>query len=161
MQNTRPLPPEPQTDHIQMLMTEEEQVQDVGSPFTASPPGVTSPLLINAPVIVFTGSHPAVTANLQGEQKGSSSLLQTTAPSLTSALQATLATQTTAHLVVIPGSGKRKPARQRKREKATFKRRMSPRLRQSIVLLSILAVTVTTLLSLAPLANGEGASPFF
>jgi hypothetical protein len=161
MQNTRPLPSESQPDLTQMFMMEGEQAQDVGAQLTASAPGVTSPLIINAPVILFTGSHPAVTANLQGDQKGSSSLLQSTAPSLTSALQATLATQTTAHLVVIPGSGKRKPARQRKREKATFKRRMSPRLRQSIVLLTILAVTVMTLLSLAPLANGEGASPFF
>lgn len=164
MQNTRPLPPEPQPDPNQIAMTEGEQAPGVGAAhsahqFIARASGSTSPLIINAPVILFTGSHPAVTANLQGDQKGSSSLLQSTAPSLTSALQATLATQTTAHLVVIPGSREHKRARQTKREKAISK--LSPRLRQSIVLLSILVVTVTTLLSLAPLANGEGTSPFF
>src|SRR3989440_2520674 len=67
-------------------------------------------------------------------------------------------TSTTGCIVRIPGSRKRTPTTE---ELPAPARRMSPRLRQGIILVTVLFVMITTLLSLAPLDNGQSAFPFF
>ena len=67
-------------------------------------------------------------------------------------------TSTTGCIVRIPGSRKRTPTTE---ELPVPVRRMSPRLRQGIILVTVLFVMITTLLSLAPLDNGQSAFPFF
>jgi hypothetical protein len=73
--------------------------------------------------------------------------------SLIAALQSTLGQDTNGRIVVIPGEKKRKKAV----EKHTPARRiMSTRLRHGIVLSVVLFVLVSTLVSLSPLASGQG-----
>ncbi len=67
-------------------------------------------------------------------------------------------TSTTGCIVRIPGSRKRTPTTE---DLPVPARRMSPRLRQGIILVTVLFVMITTLLSLAPLDNGQSAFPFF
>ena len=67
-------------------------------------------------------------------------------------------TSTTGRIFRIPGSRKRTPVTEELPKSA---RRMSTRLRQGIVLATVLFVMITTLLSLAPLDNGQSAFPFF
>src|SRR5947209_19639694 len=68
------------------------------------------------------------------------------------------ATSTAGRNFRIPGSRKRTPVTEELPKSA---RRMSTRLRQGIVLTTVLFVMITTLLSLAPLDNGQSAFPFF
>src|SRR3989442_9095801 len=67
-------------------------------------------------------------------------------------------TSTTGCIVRIPGSRKRTPTTE---DLPVPARRMSPRLRQGIIFVTVLFVMITTLLSLAPLDNGQSAFPFF
>src|SRR5438874_10095271 len=67
-------------------------------------------------------------------------------------------TSTTGCIIRIPGSRKRTPTTE---ELPVPARRMSHRLRQGIILVTVLFVMITTLLSLAPLNNGQSAFPFF
>jgi len=67
-------------------------------------------------------------------------------------------TSTTGCIVRIPGSRKRTPVTE---ELPKPGRRMSSHLRQGIILVTVLFVMITTLLSLAPLENGQRAFPFF
>lgn len=62
------------------------------------------------------------------------------------------------HVVRIPGARK---AAAKTQTLPQSRKRMSPRLRHSIVLVAILFVTVFTLLSLAPLATGQSPFPLF
>ena len=78
----------------------------------------------------------------------------TTTQSLVAALQATVKPKTTKPIVIIPGAKKRSKAAQ---EAAPSTRRMHLRLRHGIVLGTIFLVLLTTLLSLAPLDNGQGS----
>ncbi len=82
-----------------------------------------------------------------------------TAPSLLDALQATMSTRATTQtrIVVIPGAKKQTATL----PSPTKARRIPPKLRIAITLGSILAVMVMTLLSLAPLDNGQSGLPFF
>src|SRR5690348_12785178 len=76
--------------------------------------------------------------------------------SLLNALQSTITTPTTGRLVVIPGSKKRKKT---VKAQASQQRRMNPRLRVIIIWGIILIVLGYTLLSLTPLASGQGSFP--
>jgi hypothetical protein len=76
--------------------------------------------------------------------------------SLLNALQSTITTNTTGRLVVIPGSKKRKKTG---KAEASKRRRMNPRLRLGIIWGIILIVLGYTLLSLTPLASGQGSFP--
>src|SRR6266568_8184877 len=67
-------------------------------------------------------------------------------------------TSTTGCIIRIPGSRKRTPTTE---ELPVPAQRMSHRLRQGIILVTVLFVMITTLLSLAPLDNGQSAFPFF
>jgi hypothetical protein len=81
------------------------------------------------------------------------------APSLIAALQATIPSSTTGRLTVIPAEVKRPRAQERQGGKqATHGPRLSTRLRQAIVISSIFIVLMITLVSLAPLDNGQ--TPF-
>ena len=61
-------------------------------------------------------------------------------------------------MVRIPGSRKRTPTTE---ELPNPTRRISHRLRHSVALATLLLVTLITLLSLAPLDNGQSAFPLF
>lgn len=76
--------------------------------------------------------------------------------SLLNALQSTIAAPPTGRLVVIPGSKKRKKVG---KAEASKRRRMNPRLRVGIIWGIILLVLGYTLLSLTPLAAGQGSFP--
>jgi hypothetical protein len=81
------------------------------------------------------------------------------APSLIAALQATIPSSTTGRLTVIPAEVKRPRAQERQAGKqAAHGPRLSARLRQAIVISSIFTVLMITLVSLAPLDNGQ--TPF-
>src|SRR2546423_15026138 len=67
-------------------------------------------------------------------------------------------TSSTGCIIRIPGSRKRTPTTE---ELPVPARRMSHRLRQGIILVTVLFVMITTLLSLAPLNNGRSAFPVF
>jgi Transglycosylase SLT domain len=76
--------------------------------------------------------------------------------SLLTALQGTMTTNTSERLLVIPGS---KKFRKTDDLKAGERRRMNPRLRLGIVYGILLVVLGYTLLSLSPLAAGQGSFP--
>ena len=78
--------------------------------------------------------------------------------SFTDALKSAINPDTGARMMVIPGSKKHKKAKQHKAVSTT---RMSPRLRHAIVIAAIFLVAIITLLSLAPLANGQRGVPLF
>lgn len=67
-------------------------------------------------------------------------------------------TSTTGCMIRIPGSRKRMPTTE---ELPAPGRRMSTRLRQGIIVVTIMLVMITTMVSLAPLDNGQSAFPFF
>ena len=75
---------------------------------------------------------------------------------LLNALQSTITTRTTGDMVFIPGSRKR---RKTDKLEASKQRRMNPRLRVGIVWGIIVVVLGYTLLSLTPLAAGQGSFP--
>ncbi len=74
------------------------------------------------------------------------------------ARSASALTTTTGRVVRIPGARKTAAAAQRRSQP---RKRMSSRLRHSIILVAVLFVAVFTLLSLAPLANGQSPFPLF
>lgn len=76
--------------------------------------------------------------------------------SLLNALQSTITAPSTGGMVIIPGSKKR---RKTGKAEASKQRRMNPRLRLGIVCGIILIVLGYTLLSLTPLAAGQGSFP--
>ncbi len=80
-----------------------------------------------------------------------------TTPSLIAALQSTMTANVSRAPVVIPGAKKRRQTT----EELVEARRMSLRLRYGIVLGAIVAVMVTTLVSLAPLKGGQTSVPLF
>src|SRR6266849_4866015 len=94
-----------------------------------------------SPLHLFTDQHIAVTTG-----------------QLTDIFSSLPVTSTTGCIVRIPGSQKRTPTTE---ELPVPARRMSPRLRQGIIFVTVLFVMITTLLSLAPLDNGQSAFPFF
>src|SRR5437588_2669538 len=62
-------------------------------------------------------------------------------------------------IVIIPGARKRMPITEELPKPGA---RMSPRMRHAIILIAVLLVAITTLLSLAPLDNGQSAAiPIF
>jgi Transglycosylase SLT domain len=81
-----------------------------------------------------------------------------TTQSLIVALQSTMAPNVARTPVVIPGAKKR---RKQTTEELAEARRMSLRLRHGIVLGAIVAVMITTLVSLAPLKGGQTSVPLF
>jgi hypothetical protein len=77
----------------------------------------------------------------------------TVAESLTTTLQATMSPKMAERIVIIPGRTSPKAS--------TSSRKMSLRLRQGLVLGSLLLVGIISLLSLSPLASGEYGIPIF
>jgi hypothetical protein len=146
MQEYRPFLSFQQLDDVGMI-EEEQVINHVSVP----QPVVTSPL------IIIPGQFPVVTT----EQIAAISGISPAKPgalSLTDALKSTMSPDTSGRMVVIPGSKKHKKAKQHKAASTT---RMSPRLRHGIVIAAILLVAIITLLSLAPLANGQRGLPIF
>ncbi len=77
---------------------------------------------------------------------------------LTTALRVT---STTGRVVHIPGSRKRQRATSVTEDLPKIRSSMSPRLRHSIVIISVLLVVITTLVYLTPLDNEQGGFTFF
>lgn len=100
---------------------------------------------------------PATRTTEQLEPVSSRSRASTGPLSLTSALKATMAGNATAarRIVIIPGAQKRK----RPNTEGAPVKRMSSRLRHSIILAVIGVILLTTLLSLTPLSTAQGSSP--
>lgn len=149
-------------------------------PFRAFPTISPSPIIDGAtqprqtaPLLIMTGQQPVVTTEQLEAIKARTGQLQldtSTAPSLLVALQATIPSATTGRLTVIPAETKRTRALhvpgQRERKRSTEqlpgqRRRMNPRLRHSIIITTILAVFILTLVSLAPLDNGQSTFHIF
>jgi len=145
MQEYRPFLSFQQFDDVGVI-EEEQVVNHVSVP----QPVVTSPL------IFIAGQIPVATTEQLAPISGISPK-KTDALSLTDALKSTLSPDASGRMVVIPGN-KDKKARQLK---AASTLRMSPRLRHGIVIAAIVLVTIITLLSLAPLANGQRGLPLF
>src|SRR5260370_5706075 len=129
-------------------MIEEEQVID--NIFVAQSAN-------SAPLITIPGQMSVITTE-QLEAIAGISPVETGTLSLTDALQSTMSAHTTGRMVVIPGSRKQKKAQ---REITTSTLRMSPRLRQCIIIDVILLVVIVTLASLSPLSNGQIKLPIF
>jgi hypothetical protein len=128
-------------------MTEEELVVD----------DVFDPQPVTAPLILISGQIPIITTEQLAANSGISPI-ETGALSLIDALQSTMSANTNGRMMVIPGSRKRKKA---KRDGTTSTLRMSPRLRQGIIITIILLVVIVTLASLSPLSNGQIKLPVF
>jgi len=169
MQQFRPFLPFQLTDEADLM--EEEPLREV------------DPLDISAtaePLIPQTGEHHVVTTGLPLDSSGtlysvpSQDLTWTTepleavtdtlpaitvTPSLTAALQEIMSSKTTERIVFIPGSEKQKSAGSK--ITTPLPRQMSPRLRQGIVLATLLFVAIVSLVSLSPLATGQYGVPIF
>ncbi len=110
-----------------------------------------------SPHIVISGQIPVITAEQMTLISGITSR-ETDALSLADALRSTMNANTTGRTVVIPGSRTRKKATQ---DKHASTRRMSPRLRHTLIIIAILLVAIITLISLSPLSNGQIRFPVF
>ena len=130
-----------------ILQTGEQHVVTTGLPTDSSGTLSTVPsqdtTRTTEPLEAITDTLPAVTAT----------------PSLTAALQEIMSSRATERIVFIPGSEKHK----RSGSKTTnpLPRQMSPRLRQGIVLATLLFVAIVSLISLSPLATGQYGVPVF
>ena len=116
--------------------------------------------IISGPLFFITSQTPRViTEELSAiADQFSQSPEEPGALSLIAALQSTMSTNTAPRPVVIPGEMKRK----KKRGKHVPARRiMSTRLRHGIALSVVLVVLVWTLISLSPLATGQGGFQAF
>lgn len=128
----------------------------VFSPITTSPSGI---LIDNSPTTEQL-SFPSRELTTEQLQPLSGQLHDVpTTQSLIAALQSTMAPNIARTPVVIPGAKKRK--RRQTTEELAAARRMSLRLRHGIVLGAIVAVMITTLVSLAPLKGGQTSVPLF
>src|SRR6266481_808590 len=110
-----------------------------------------------SPHIVISGQIPVITAEQMTLISGITSR-ETDALSLADALRSTMNANTAGRRVVIPGSRTRKKATQ---DKHASTRRMSPRLRHTLIIIAILLVAIITLISLSPLSNGQIRFPVF
>ena len=110
-----------------------------------------------SPHIVISGQIPVITAEQMTLISGITSQ-ETDSLSLADALRSTMNANTTGRRVVISGSRTRKKATQ---DKHASTRRMSPRLRHTLIIIAILLVAIITLISLSPLSNGQIRFPVF
>ena len=115
-------------------------------------------------LLPLTGQYPVLNTEqlaVIAAQTGGLEIETQEAPSLIAALQATIPGSMTGRLTVIPAEMKRPrpPAKERQTDKLPLRgSRLSPRLRQAIIISSIFTVLMITLVSLAPLDNGQ--TPF-
>lgn len=112
-----------------------------------------SPPITTSPFVFFPGVRTEPLISISHESSRANGPL-----SLTEALRSAMFPTTAERVVIIPGS--------RKYGKSTAelnapKRRMSRRLRQGIILSTLLCMLIVTFSSLAPLANGQAANPIF
>lgn len=143
MQKFRPVPSFQQFDVVDM--TEGQLTEDNAVLNPVLQPVTTSPLILFPPVTT--------------EQLSAISLSSpdtTGALSLAAALQATMCPGASKDIVVVPATLKRKQD-----EESASSRRMNPRLRFGIICFAILFVSITTLLSLVPLAAAQNTIPIF
>ncbi len=151
------------SDFYSLPSYQHESTTDLSSEYyRAVPPPTTNAL----PHISQKGSPAFKTGLLTSisQQQTGESTAPTTAPlvisditttqSLVAALQATMKPKMTKSVVVIPGAKKHSKAAQ---EMAPPMRRLHWHLRHGIVLGTIFLVLLTTLLSLAPLDNGQSS----
>ncbi len=82
-----------------------------------------------------------------------------TTQSLITALQSTMTSSTTRTPVVIPGGRKRRSLK--RTEELSSQRRIHPHLRLGIALGTLIAVMITTLVSLTPLGSGQNTGTLF
>ena len=148
MQQFRPFASFSETNGVGLL--EKPLEEDISS----YPPNTTSPL--NYFPGQFTGTRTRTTEEL-GPVSDTSR--PSTGPlSLTSALKATMSANSAAadrRIVIIPGAKKSKVSN----TTGAPTKRMSSRLRHAIILTIFGAILLTTLLSLTPLASGQGSAP--
>src|SRR5260370_20176471 len=140
MQQFSPFPSFQQYENVGM-MEEEEVIGDVFGPQSFQ---TISPILISGQIPVITTEQLTAISGVSPKNTG--------ALSLTKALQATMNAPTTGHMVVIPGSRKRKNTQQ---DTAASTLRLSPRMRHCIIIAGILLMILVTLVSLSPLSNGQ------
>src|SRR5260370_15909134 len=107
--------------------------------------------------IVIAGQIRVITAEQMTLISGITSR-ETDSLSLADALRSTMNANAPGRIVVIPGSRKRKKATQ---DKHASTRRMSPRLRHTLIIIAILLVAIITFISLSPLSNGQIRFPVF
>ena len=117
------------------------------------------PQPVTAPLILISGQIPVITTKQLADISGISPI-ETGALSLTDALQSTMGANTPGRTLVIPGSRKRKQAKQR-RDEIVSTLHMSTRMRHGIIIAAILSIVVFALLSLSPLATGQIRLPVF
>lgn len=146
MQQYRPFPSFQQPGNVGMIV--EEQV--VGNVPVPQPISTSPRIAIPSQIPVITTEQLTATSGIPPTETG--------ALSLTEALKSTMNPGAAGRMVVIPGSKKRKKAA---RAEAATHSRMSPHLRQAIIIVVILLIVILTLLSLAPLANGQSRLPIF
>lgn len=133
-------------------------------PVTIRPTSMRAYVGATGELYPVTGQYPVLnTEQLTAiaAQTGGLEIETQEAPSLIAALQATIPGSTTGRLTVIPAEMKRprKPARKQQSSEMSIRRsRLSTRLRQGIIITTIFTVLMITLVSLAPLNNGQ--TPF-
>lgn len=151
MQQFRPFASFQETNGVGLI--EEQREEDL----SGFPPNTTSPLNL---LTGFTGQTigTGTRTTEQLETISDTSPTSTGPLSLASALKATMSTNTTAHrrIVIIPGAKKRKRSNA---DSAIPAKHISSRLRHGIILAIVGVIFLTTLVSLTPLATGQGSSP--
>lgn len=158
MQQFRPLPRFDEIEEAEPVEMQQEIIHNT-DPIPVHPPKAlhnTDPIPVlpqyttgRIPIVLLSGPNPTSDTDrlVALVQKSASSAKH---PSLTSALQATMgATSATKRLVVIPANPKRK------RAAARSSRRLNPRLRQVIVLITTLIIIICALTTLGPLSDGQ------
>ncbi len=148
MQQFRPLPsysPEDDAADVDALMYERQSEESLAP---QSPP--TMPILFLAGRVRERRTDELVASAPDQPETGSLSLI--------AALQSTMSVDTGERIVVIPAEKKRVRTTE---PLAAPRHRMSLRLRHGLVATVIFLVMVTTLLSLTPLASGQGGFQVF
>lgn len=151
MQQFRPFASFSETNGVGLL---EEQPEEENRSY---PPSTTSPLNLYPGFPDHTlGAGTRTTEQL--ENISNTSPTSTGPISLTSALKATMSANTAKgrRIVIIPGAMIRK---QSNADSAAPAKHISSRLRHGIILAIIGVILLTTLVSLTPLATGQGSSP--
>ncbi len=141
------------------ISIDERQMEELFMPFS-TPPAAIPQAAPAMPILFLAGGLQERRTDDLAAVSGPLSP-ETGTLSLMAALQSTMSVETGERVVVIPAEKKRVRTARATDQLALPRRRMSLRLRHGLVASIVFLVLVTTLLSLTPLASGQGGFQVF